>query len=210
MSTENTPSGTTQTDEGGLLARAARRWRQGLLVIGVLALDQLTKAWIVSELALYQRREVIPGLFDLTYLVNTGGVWGLGQGLSQTMRQVIFLGLPVLVTLFAAWHALQLPYRDRLRQWSLALVVGGAMGNLTDRFRLGEVVDFLLFYRQDWSWPAFNIADSCICTGIGGLLLSSFLLTEDADEASPVLDEEPPPSSSPPDEPSETAAPTTP
>lgn len=155
---------------------------QAGVALSVLVADQVTKAVAVSRLALHETVPVIPGYFDLTHVLNSGGVWGLGGDASPLVRTVVFLALPSLITIFACWYSLQLPARERARPFALALLVGGAIGNLLDRLRLGEVVDFLLFHwRGRWAWPAFNLADAAICVGIAVLLVASFLERDDED-----------------------------
>lgn len=158
--------------------RTRLAWAGMALVIVVL--DQAAKLTIVANMELAQRHAVVPGLFDLTYLLNAGGVWGIGRDLSPAVRAAIFLALPVAITSLAAWYSLQLPASDRLRQGAIALVVGGAVGNLVDRVRLDPpaVIDFLLVHVREHYWPAFNLADSAICIGVTVLLVSTFLEDE--------------------------------
>jgi len=137
----------------------------------VVLVDQVSKSWIVQGFQFHEIRVVIEGVFELTHARNSGGVWGLGQGLPVAARTAIFLALPSLITLAAIWYSLALPLHDRLRHFSIALVVGGAIGNLIDRLRLGQVIDFLVFHWKDHYWPAFNLADSAICVGIAILMI---------------------------------------
>jgi signal peptidase II len=160
----------------------------GLAVVAaVLTADQLTKAWVVASLPQRARIVVVPGLFDLTHVTNPGGVWSVGAGLGGAFRTAVFLALPIAITAFAAWYSWSLPARARVRQAAIALVVGGALGNLADRlFRHPpEVVDFLLAHWRNHFWPAFNVADSAICVGVGILLGASFLEDEKDEAALP-------------------------
>ena len=156
----------------------ARRTRilTGLLALLVVAVDQASKVLLVSRFSLGERMPIVTGFFDLTYLLNPGGVWGLGRDLPELPRTILFIALPVAITLFAAWYAWGLAASDRLRHAAIGMVVGGAAGNLVDRLRLDPpaVIDFLLFRVRDLYWPAFNIADSAICIGVAILLVSSF------------------------------------
>ena len=167
-----------------------RRSRLLALVVaaGVVLVDQASKAWVVSALALRQRLRVVPGYFDLTHVTNPGGVWSVGSDLAGPWRTAIFLVLPIAITAFAVWYSRSLPTRARFRQAAIALVVGGAIGNLIDRlFRTPpEVVDFLLAHWRDQRyWPAFNIADSAICVGVGILLVASFAEDDEEEEDGP-------------------------
>ena len=166
-------------------ASAPAGWRRTLLVqlgvgASVLALDQATKAVVTAGLALHDSVAIVPGFFDLTHVLNTGGVWGVGREASPIVRTLVFLALPSLITAFALWYSLQLPAGERVRHVALALLVGGALGNLVDRMRLGHVVDFLLLHwKGRWSWPAFNVADTAICIGVGVLLVASAVDRDD-------------------------------
>lgn len=136
------------------------------LIILVVVLDQASKYWIVSNFNLYETLPVIPGFFNLTYLTNTGAAFGILAGQPSAWRLAFFIGVAVV-----ALVAIGFLYR-RLREdsvWyeiALALVAGGALGNLIDRVRLGSVVDFLDVYIDVHHWPAFNVADSAITVGV--------------------------------------------
>lgn len=148
-----------------------------LLILLVVGLDQATKLWIVGHFSLYETLPLIPGLFNLTYLTNTGAAFGLLAGEENPWRRIFFIGVAA-----AALVAITYLYR-RLRGSSvwyaaaLGLIAGGAIGNLIDRLRLGSVIDFLDFYINDHHWPAFNIADSAITVGVAIFLVLN--LTED-------------------------------
>ena len=139
-------------------------------IIGtVVGLDQATKLWIVQHFALLESREVIPGLFSLTYLTNNGAAFSILAGQPAVWRQAFFIAAAS-VALVMIWLG-QRSYGRTSRWYSvaLALIAGGAIGNLIDRIRLGFVVDFLDVYVGSYHWPAFNVADSAIT--IGAILL---------------------------------------
>lgn len=160
------------------LAGLRARWPYGLVIAAVVLGDQVTKAWVVDAIALREIRPVIPGFFDLTHLLNTGGVWGLGRALPSGGRILVFLAVPSIITAVAIWYSLNvLGPRDRWRQAAVAMIVGGAIGNLIDRVRLQHVIDFLLFHVGRYYWPAFNVADIAICVGVGVLFVA--VLRED-------------------------------
>ncbi len=134
----------------------------GLVVIA----DQAAKFAIQSALALYETVPVIKGVFSITHILNTGGAFGIFAGHSQGLRNFIFLFISSMVAAVILWI-----YRRTCRDHvvlssGIALIFGGAVGNLIDRFRQGSVVDFLDFYINDLHWPAFNIADSAISIGM--------------------------------------------
>lgn len=137
----------------------------------VVALDQLSKFWIVANFSFGELRPIIDGFFNLTYTLNRGAAFGMFSGLSEGLRQLV-LALTTTVALLAVLYFLAKDFRGRLpAQVALALILGGAVGNLIDRVRIGAVIDFLDFYIGSAHWPAFNVADSCICIGVMVLIL---------------------------------------
>ena len=150
-----------------LRARRAYAW----LIAGVVALDQLTKLAVVRSFELHESRELLPGLLSLTYVRNRGAAFGILSDAELPYQPAIF-AIVSLATLLAIVHyALRLPAADKLPQLALALVTGGALGNLLDRARLGYVIDFVDVFWQQHHWPAFNVADSAITTGVCLLVL---------------------------------------
>ena len=144
-----------------------------LLVALIFALDQYTKHLVVAAWELGQSLVVIPGLFSLTYVRNRGGAFGLLAGLPETWRVAFFVVFAVATVAALVWM-LRGTARDNLVQrLALTGVIGGAVGNLWDRIRYGEVVDFLDVYAGEWHWPAFNVADSFISCGVVLLLVGS-------------------------------------
>lgn len=135
----------------------------------VLLLDQLTKVYIDRSFALYESVEVVPNFFHITYLRNKGAAFGLLA--DSAFRIPFFITVSLLAVAMIFWYFRQLPPDQVGQQWGLSLVLGGALGNLVDRIRLGEVIDFLDVHWYRHHWPAFNIADSAICVGVGLLLL---------------------------------------
>jgi signal peptidase II len=139
----------------------------------VISLDQATKLLVTRTIDLHEIRPVIPDIFNLTYLHNRGAAFGM---LSDSPYRLPFF---IVVTIVAVIVLLYAIYRcrdeQRLAPLSLSLVFAGALGNLIDRVRLGEVIDFLDFYWRDHHWPAFNVADSAICVGVALLAIDMFL-----------------------------------
>lgn len=137
-----------------------------LISYSVLALDQWSKWWIESNLAPYDRIEVIPGWFNLIFAKNTGIAFGLfpsrGEFLGTAILALLGLAALVLVSLLFV----RTPSNQTVLLLALALVLGGAVGNLTDRLMLGAVTDFLDVYRGTRHFPTFNVADSAITVGI--------------------------------------------
>ncbi|NDA09969.1 MAG: signal peptidase II [Verrucomicrobia bacterium] len=136
-------------------------------VLGILICDQALKVWAEQVLQLGTSLAVVPGLFSLTRVHNTGVAFGMAQG-NNLLTGMLAAGILV----FAAWLAKGWDWERRFVQVVAAMVAGGALGNLIDRVRLGYVLDFFDFHFRGWSWPAFNIADACISAGVGLLVLS--------------------------------------
>jgi signal peptidase II len=133
----------------------------------VLALDQLTKAWVSASFSIYERMNVLPFL-DITRIHNRGAAFSFLSSASGWQRW-FFAALALAVSvLIVAWLR-RLPAGQSRLAASLALVLGGAVGNLWDRLQHGYVIDFIDFYYRTWHWPAFNVADSAIT--IGAVLL---------------------------------------
>ena len=139
----------------------------------VVALDRVTKAMVEAWLDAYRSVTLIPGLLDLTYVQNPGGVFGVFKGLDPTWRSVLFTVVPVAAIVLISIYAWRVPATQTMTHVALALILGGAVGNLVDRMQLGYVIDFVDAHWRGWHWPAFNVADSAICIGVGLLLLES-------------------------------------
>jgi len=161
------------TESPQTLASRFRKLRYLLVSLAVIVLDQWTKWLVEAHLPHHSTRPVIPGLFNLTHVRNTGVAFGLfasaGTG-GGWLLTVLGLGALVAVGLYF-WYT---PSRDRVLLIALALVVGGAVGNLIDRVSSGAVTDFLDVYLGLHHWPSFNVADSAISIGIVLMAIDSF------------------------------------
>ena len=138
----------------------------GLIAGLVVVLDQASKAWVLEGFRLYESRPVIEGWFHLTYVRNPGAAFGLFAGSAEAFRVPFFLGVTAIALAVIAVIAWRLPKGRPLLFASLALVFGGAVGNLIDRVRWGEVVDFFDVFWRTHHWPAFNVADAAISVGM--------------------------------------------
>ncbi len=140
-----------------------------LLIISstVLLLDQATKLIIYYGLPLYDEIVVVPGFFSIVHYHNPGGAFGIFAEAGNGFRHVFFLVVSTLALGLVFYFYRSTPKTHRFLSTGFALIFGGAVGNLLDRFRLGEVIDFLDVYVNGWHWPAFNVADSAISVGIG-------------------------------------------
>jgi signal peptidase II len=141
----------------------------------VLLLDQASKAWADKTLAGQGPVTVVDSFFHLTYHRNTGGVFGLFAGTPTMSRRLFFLAASLLALLFVLYLIREWGRDSLLALWGLSLICGGALGNLVDRVRYGEVIDFIDWHWYSHHWPTFNIADSAITMGTALLLLSVFL-----------------------------------
>jgi signal peptidase II len=139
-----------------------------LVAIVIVIADQLTKEWVRTTYEFERLYPVIRGFFDLTYVRNTGAAWGMfgGQNVGLTALSIVML---VLLVIFRR-KFLGDTWDHRL---ALGLLIGGIVGNLLDRIRLNFVTDFLYFHAGNHYFPAFNVADSAICCGVGIYMLSS-------------------------------------
>ncbi len=145
----------------------------------VLLLDQATKWYIRQTVSLYESIAVLEGIFSITHVRNSGGAFGFLNGTRSALRLPFF----VVVSMVAVGVLLVFVRRVEPGQRGLLLalggILGGALGNLVDRMMAGEVTDFLDFHWRGYYWPAFNVADSCITTGMLILLVYSLLVRDD-------------------------------
>ena len=155
-----------------------------LVSIAVFLGDQITKRIVSSGMEQHQSIDIIPEFLNITYIHNRGAVFGLGSNvtspyLSWGLSILSILSLAIILTYF-----LRLNTRNPKLYTGLALVLGGAIGNLFDRLVSGYVVDFIDLHWFEYHWPFFNVADLSICVGVGLLLLS---MSIKAEEPEPVV-----------------------
>ncbi len=149
------------------------RWLLFTLIVGIgLVADQVSKVYVDTKMVLYQSVPVIDGLFSFTYLRNRGAAFSFLADASWRLPFFVLVSLTAAVVILISFSKM----RDdqKLAQVSLAMIFSGAIGNLIDRIRLGEVIDFLDVYWKTYHWPAFNIADSLICVGVALIILDLF------------------------------------
>lgn len=148
-----------------------RRASDFILMIAVVLLDQVTKLLVDRLMTLHESRVVIDGLVHLTYVRNRGAAFGLFSDADLPFQSALFSVVSLLALAAIAAYFFKLPDRSRLARTALALVMGGALGNLIDRARLGSVIDFVDVFWGPHHWPAFNVADSAISVGVTLLVL---------------------------------------
>lgn len=140
----------------------------------VLALDQWSKFWIEASLELHERQPILPGFFNLVHVQNTGIAFGLFPAGRELGGTILLTALGFAALTVVALYFRSTSEREPLLLLSLALVLGGAAGNLVDRILLRAVTDFLDVYVGTHHWPAFNVADSGVTVGIVLMVVHSF------------------------------------
>ena len=139
------------------------------LLLGTLVLDQATKSMVRAWMPLGSEIPLLPFL-SFTHVENTGIAFGMFQG-----RNMIFIVLGIVLTAFLIAYAVRLLRSDRVTALAMAAIIGGAIGNLVDRFWFGRVTDFVDVYAGRYHWPVFNVADSAICVGAAIVVLHGLI-----------------------------------
>ncbi|MDD2319746.1 MAG: signal peptidase II [Geobacteraceae bacterium] len=143
------------------------------VALPLIILDQATKLIIVRTMDLYASIPVVNNFFDIVHARNQGAAFGVLRDSSIRLPFLIGVSLLAVAVIIALFRKLR--PEQKLSAWGLSLVLSGAVGNLIDRVRLGEVIDFLSVHWYQHHWPAFNVADSAICIGVGLLVIDMFL-----------------------------------
>jgi len=147
-----------------------------VLVLGV-GLDLVTKLLVMQNMSLGSQVPLVQGFFNLVHVHNKGAAFGFLGQVSGGFTRLFFIATSGLVLAVVGYLWLRLPGESWAAALGYSLIIAGALGNLIDRVRLGEVVDFLDFYWGRYHWPAFNVADSLVCLGAGVLVW--VILTEE-------------------------------
>jgi signal peptidase II len=137
----------------------------------VLVLDQVTKAVVRQTMPLWESISLIPGFLNLTHVQNTGAAFGLLNATDFPYKPAVMVGIAAIALVAIAAYATQLGFHERVARFGLALILGGAFGNLIDRAIAGHVVDFVDVYWGDTHFWAFNVADAAITAGAVLVLL---------------------------------------
>lgn len=146
-----------------------------LIVFLVLAGDLYTKGLIQENLLLHQSVPIIEGVLNITYVENPGAAFGLMANTNPLFRSIFFGVVSVIAIAIVLYIYYKHPENSGLIRTASALILGGAIGNMTDRVRFGKVVDFIDIYWGQYHWPAFNVADTAISIGVGLFLLDMIL-----------------------------------
>ncbi len=142
----------------------------------IIAIDQLIKIYVHANFSLGESLPVIQDIFHITYVRNTGAAFGFFRDAAEIFRTVFFLSMPPIACAIILRMLYTVEESDLWQIFSLSMIFGGAIGNYIDRLRFGYVIDFLDFHYKDvWSYPAFNVADSAIVGGVCILLTLMYL-----------------------------------
>lgn len=148
-----------------------KRQRDLWIVLVIVVLDQAVKAIVRREIGLNESLTVIPGFFDLTRVHNTGTAFGFMNATDFPFKTVILSLIAIGALAALVMYAASLPLEQWLARTGLALILGGATGNLIDRVMAGYVIDFVDLYWSDWHFWAFNVADASITVGVALMIL---------------------------------------
>lgn len=155
-----------------------------ILLVG-LVLDQASKLLIILKVPLGGRLPLIPGLLNLVHVHNKGAAFGLLSGWSAGFAWLFFVVITALVLVVLGYLLWRLPDDQWPATLGYSLILTGALGNLIDRIRLGEVVDFIDVYYGHYHWPAFNVADSLVCVGAAVMIWVIIREEKTADASNP-------------------------
>ena len=140
----------------------------------VVLLDQFLKAYIGATMNLHESIPVIDGYFNITYVKNPGAAFGFLANSAPEFRSLFLITVTVIAIVLILYFISKNTAKEIFLTFSLSLILGGAVGNLIDRIRFGEVTDYLDFYISSYHWPAFNVADTAISLGALVLIVEIF------------------------------------
>ena len=149
-----------------------------LIIIFIIALDQISKGIIKSNFHLNESLEVIKGFFNITYVQNRGAAFGILADVNESIRKPVLFIIPVFVCFFLIYLIKQIWRKNLILETAYCLILAGAFGNLIDRYSMNYVVDFLDFYWGRYHFPAFNVADSAISIATGLLIFDLIMATQ--------------------------------
>jgi signal peptidase II len=174
------PDATTPGDRAAHhMPRRIEIWLPILIVV----IDQITKAMVRAKLPLYASRTIIPGFMDFTHVPNSGIAYGFLQGVEFPFKTVIIAMIAATAMISVGIYAMGLARHKLVARIGLALIIGGAAGNLIDRVIAGSVVDFVDVYWRTWHFWVFNIADSAISVGVAAMIVDMLGLSTHVSKA---------------------------
>jgi len=155
------------------------RGGMGTIIVAILILDQVTKLLVRTQITLNDSIEIVPGLLNLVHVRNTGAAFGFLNAVDIDYKQFLMTAIALVALLAIGLYAWRVGSDERLARAGLALILGGAVGNLIDRASAGYVVDFVDAYWRSYHFWAFNVADAAITVGACLLILDMFVATND-------------------------------
>jgi signal peptidase II len=159
------------TSEGSISVGRRRRWIEIVLPVAIVVLDQVTKAMIRASIPLYDSVTIIPGFLDFTHVPNTGAAFGFLNAADFPYKTAALALVATAALVGVGLYSANLSRHQVAARVGLALIIGGATGNLVDRLMIGSVVDFVDVYWRDYHFWAFNVADSAISIGVTVMIL---------------------------------------
>ncbi len=160
-----------ETVPGEAVAPVQRRLVEFVLPMLIVALDQATKAKVRAAVPVHDSVTVIPGFLDITHALNSGAAFGILNGADFPFKTVIIAVIATAALIGVGVYAASLSHHQLVARIGLALIIGGAAGNLIDRVLTGSVVDFVDVYWRTYHFWAFNVADAAISVGVTMLIL---------------------------------------
>lgn len=151
-------------------------------VVLIIVVDQASKIYVYQNFHLGESVKVIDGFFNFTYVQNRGAAFGFGGGFDNWFRYTLFLFVPVVACIYLVYALIKSASGPLIMTWAYALILGGAIGNLIDRFRLDFVVDFFDFYIGKHHFATFNVADSAISLA-AILIIVDYLMNRKKEQA---------------------------
>jgi signal peptidase II len=154
---------------------ASRFFPSVVTALAVFAVDQVTKSIVVARLGFHDYVPIVDGLLNIVHARNPGAAFSFLADAPGWFRGPFFVLLTLVAMVIVVGVIRRLPPEDRLLRFALGAVLGGALGNLCDRLRYGEVIDFIDVYWRSYHWPAFNVADSSISIAVMAVVLQTLL-----------------------------------
>lgn len=142
-----------------------KNWQYYIISIFVLVIDNLTKSGIVQHMKAYESVNILP-FMNFTLVFNSGTAFSIFEQLGRS-HPAFLSGFSAIISAVLVFWIASIPHKDKLQLWGFSLILGGALGNLSDRIRYDVVIDFIDLYYKTHHWPVFNLADVAVCLGAG-------------------------------------------
>jgi signal peptidase II len=145
-----------------------------VLIAVLIAVDQMTKAVVAKTVPFYGTVPILPGFFAISHIHNNGAIFGMFSGTGNKLIAILLTAATLTAMGMVVYYFIKTPASQKTMRFALSLIMAGALGNFIDRLFRGHVIDFLEFHVKKFTWPTFNVADSCIT--IGAVLLLGILV----------------------------------